>query len=426
MPMELVVERSRLSGSARIPGSKSHTIRALAIATLADGTSELRAPLESLDTEACVRVCRGLGADVSRGEAWRVTGTGGAPACPADVLDVANSGTTLRVALTMAALGEGWSVLTGDAQIRVRPAGPLLEALRGLGAEAFSTRGNGCAPIVVRGPLRGGKVALACPTSQYLTSLLLGCPLARGDSEIEVTELNEAPYVEMTLGWLDAQGIRYERDGLRWLRVPGGQAYHAFQRAVPADFSSATFFLVAAAATGSELTLLGLDPADTQGDKAVVDMLAAMGAEVAWEADGLRVRGRGLRGAELDLNATPDALPALAVAGCVAEGETRLVNVPQARIKETDRIRTMREELTKMGARVAELPDGLVVQGGALRGAAVNGHADHRVAMALAVAGLAAEGPTRVATAEAIGVTFPTFVELMDGLGARLARRADG
>ncbi len=421
--MKLVVERSALSGSARIPGSKSHTIRAAVIASLADGVSTIREPLDSLDTLACVRVCRGLGAQIqaeARTANWTVTGTGGKLAPPEDVLDVGNSGTTLYVTLSTAALGRGWSVFTGDEQTRRRPAGPLLEALRALGAEAFSTRGNGLAPIVIRGPLRGGHASIECPTSQYLTSLLLNCPLAEGDAVIDVPLLNEQPYVEMTLSWLDRQGIRYEREGFRRFRVPGRQSYKPFDLAIPADFSSATFFLCAAAITGSEVTLLGLDRNDSQGDKAVLDYLAAMGAGVEWLPDGVRVRGGQLRGGEFDLNATPDALPAMAVAACFASGETRLVNVPQARIKETDRIAVMRQELSKMGARVEELPDGLVVRGGGLRGAEVDGHADHRVVMALAVAGMAASGRTEITTAEAAAVTFPNFVELMAGLGARI------
>jgi len=422
--VRLVAEPSRLGGSIRVPGSKSHTIRAVVVASLADGVSTIRQPLDSLDTQACVRVCRGLGAAIETGEAWKVTGTGGKLATPSDVLDVGNSGTTFYVTLGMAALGRGWSVFTGDEQTRRRPAGPLLDALSALGAEGFSTRGNGCAPIVVRGPLRGGRASIECPTSQYLTSLLLNCPLAEGDSTIEVPLLHERPYVEMTLGWLDAQGIRYEREGFRLFRVPGGQGYKAFDRAVPADFSSATFFLVAAAITASDVTLLGLDRNDTQGDKAVVDYLAAMGARVEWLPDGLRIRGGGkLEGGEFDLNATPDALPAMAVAACFASGETRLLNVPQARIKETDRLAVMRQELGKMGGRVEELPDGLVIQGTGLNGAVVDGHGDHRVVMALAVAGLAAEGRTEVTTAEAAAVTFPNFVDLMAGLGARIQQR---
>lgn len=428
--MRLVVERSALGGSVRIPGSKSHTIRAVVVASLAEGASTIRQPLDSLDTQACARVCRGLGARIQgphpgplpegEGGNWTVEGTGGKLATPSDVLDVGNSGTTLYVTLGTAALGRGWSVFTGDEQTRRRPAAPLLDALLVLGADAFSTRGDGRAPIVIRGPLRGGHASIECPTSQYLTSLLLNCPLAEGDSTIDVPLLHEQPYVEMTLGWLDGQGIRYERDGFRQFRVPGGQGYKAFDRAVPGDFSSATFFLCAAAVTGSEVTLLGLDRADTQGDKAVLDYLAAMGAEVEWLPDGVRIRGGELKGGEFDLNATPDALPAMAVAACFASGETRLLNVPQARIKETDRLAVMARELGKMGARVAELPDGLVIQGGGLRGTVVDGHADHRVVMALAVAGLAASGRTEVTTAEAASVTFPNFVELMAGLGARV------
>ena len=422
--MRLLVERSAIGGAVRIPGSKSHTIRALTVATLAEGTSRIYEPLDSLDTQACLRVCRGLGARIRTGDDWLVEGTGGRPACPDDVLDVGNSGTTLYVTLAMAALGTGWCVFTGDEQIRARPAGPLLEALRALGAQAFSTRGNACAPLAVRGPLAGGKVAIACPTSQYLTSLLLAAPLAGGDTEIEVLELNERPYVEMTLGWLDDQGIRCEREGLERFTVPGGQAYRPFERAIPADFSSATFFLCAAALCGSEVTVLGLEREDTQGDKAVVDHLAAMGAGVEWLDGGVRVRGGALEGGTFDLNATPDALPALAATACFASGETRLLHVPQARIKETDRLAVMREELTKMGGRVEELPDGLVIQGGGLEGAAVDGRGDHRVVMALAVAGLAAEGRTEIATAESAAVTFPTFVELMNSLGARIEAEA--
>ena len=269
---------------------------------------------------------------------------------------------------------------------------------------------------------RGGRIAIECPTSQYLSSQLIGCPLAEGDTAIRVPLLNEKPYVGMTLAWLDALGVPWQRDeGYGSFEVRGGRRYPAFERAVPADFSSATFFLVAAAVTGSELLLNGLDMQDTQGDKAVVRMMQEMGCQVAVEEDGIRIRGpHRLRGGTFDLNATPDALPSMAVAGAVAEGETRLVNVPQARLKETDRLSVMSRELRKMGAEVEELPDGLVVRGGRLRGAQVEGHGDHRVVMALAVAGLAAEGATVVSTAEAVSVTFPTFVELMRAAGATI------
>ena len=331
-----------------------------------------------------------------------------------------NSGTTLYIALAMAALADGQTTLTGDEQIRRRSAQPLLDALTRLGAEARSIAGNGCAPIRVRGPLRGGSVALACPTSQYLTGLLISAPLASEPTHLQITQLNEAPYVHMTLDWLDLLGVRYTRRELDSFDLPGGQTYPAFSQTIKADFSSATFFLCGAALSRGDLTLLGLDMNDSQGDKAVVHMLRKMGADLEIQPQSIRIRGRGLKGADLDLNATPDALPALAVAGCFAQGATRLLNVPQARMKETDRIAVMRQVITALGGHAQELPDGLVVHGAGLKGGRAPGHADHRVVMACAIAGLAAARPVHVDTAEAVAVTFPDFVQLLNSVGARV------
>ena len=419
--MFLLAQRSELSGGVDIPASKSHTIRGVFFASLADGSSALEKPLSSLDPQAAVGACRAFGAEIETGETWTVRGFAGQPRVPDDVIDVMNSGSTRNFALSVAALADGHTVFTGDEQIRRRAAGPLLEALSALGAEAFSTRGDGCPPIVIGGKLTGGSCDLTASSSQYLTSLLISTPLAPGDTEINVLELNESPYVLMTLDWLDRLSIRYERDeSLRHFRIAGGQSYPPFRRQMPADFSSATFFLCAAALTGGPVTLRGLDMNDTQGDKAVIDMLRSMGAQIEEQDDGLVASGGTLKGAELDLNATPDALPALAATACFAEGETRLVNVPQARIKETDRITVMREELTRMGGRLTELEDGLIIEGRPLTGAEVSGRGDHRIVMALAVAGMAADGTTRIGTAESAAVTFPNFVELMQGLGAHL------
>ena len=417
--MKLVIHKSELAGSVEIPGSKSHTIRAVVIASLADGTSYIRAPLVASDTLAAIKACRLLGAEILEQDDWVVRGVGGRPKVPDDVIDVGNSGTTLYITLGTASLVNGCSVFTGDEQTRRRPAGPLIDALNSLGARLESTRGSGMPPIIVRGPMRGGDVRLdGSKTSQYLTSLLVNCPLAAGDSRVEVENLIEKPYVEMTLQWLSDQGIELENDNFERFTIPGKQAYKPFDKSIPADFSSATFFMCAAAITGADLTLLGLDMNDTQGDKAVAEMLGAMGAKVESTEGGIRIAGGTLKGTELDLNDTPDALPALAVTGCFAEGETRLVNVPQARLKETDRIAVMREELQKMGADIEELSDGLVIRGKPLHAAPVNGRHDHRVIMALAVAGLCLEGETTVCTAEALDVTFPTFVELMKSVGA--------
>ncbi|MBU0702043.1 3-phosphoshikimate 1-carboxyvinyltransferase [bacterium] len=507
--MKLIVEPSELKGSVEIPASKSHTIRAVVIGSLAGGSpsvrgstsdngiSEIINPLHSSDTLSAVNVCQGLGAEIQgmgnrelriancesemavgagskpalskpalskpalskpalskpalffghkgttegaplakaspmsdvllppdsepQTPAWLVSGTGGRIMPPDDILDVGNSGTTLYLTMAMAALCDGYSVFTGDSQIRSRTAQALMDSLNSLGAHAFSTRGNSCAPIVVHGRIKGGEIEIdGSKTSQYISSLLITCPLADNDTRIRVINVTEKPYIQMTMDWLNEQGIEYSHENMEYFHIKGGQSYHSFKKRMPGDFSSAAFFLCAGAITNSDIMLMGLDMNDSQGDKAVVDMLLSMGAEIRIESDGIRVKNKQLHGAEFDLSSTPDALPAMAVVGCFAQGETRLVNVPQARLKETDRISVMCKELSKMGAKIRELPDGLVIEESSLHGAHLHGHDDHRVVMALAVAGLAAEGQTIIDTAEAMQITFPNFAQLMQKMGGRI------
>lgn len=422
--MKLIVKQSRLSGEVTIPASKSHTIRAVAIASLAEGESSICEPLVSGDTRAVLDCYRALGAkiDTSDPKVWRVIGTGGKIAAPSESIDVGNSGTTLRIAMGSAALAEAGRVIsfTGDDQIQSRPVGPLMEALGNLGAKCKSIRNNGKAPVEVTGKLAGGKTTIASHTSQYLSSLLLCAPLAAEDTEIDVTQLNEPGYVQMTLDWLDRQGIKYENQQLRKFKIKGGQSYKAFDVTIPADFSSATFFLCAAAIAADEVTLLGLDFSDSQPDKAVVDYLKAMGADINIGANSVKIRAAPLKGIEIDMNQTPDALPAMAVTASFAEGQTRLVNVAQARSKETDRIKCMAEELKKMAVVVEELPDGLIIEGCRPKAAVLDGRSDHRIVMGLSLAGLNLEGQCTIGTAEAVNVTFPDYVELMKSIGANM------
>jgi 3-phosphoshikimate 1-carboxyvinyltransferase len=338
---------------------------------------------------------------------------------PSEEIDVGNSGTTLRVAVGSVSLCEENEVIkfTGDEQIRSRPIDLLLNSLNELGANCRSVMNNGKAPLEVRGKLTGGKTELQCPTSQYLTSLLLCGPLASGDIEINVTVLNEPGYVQMTLDWLDKQGIVYENEGMCKFFLKGNQKFKHFDEAVPADFSSATFFLCAGAIAGDNLRIEGLDFDDSQPDKAVVDYLKEMGADIRISDDAVIVNRSDLQGCEVDMNVTPDALPAMAVTACFAQGKTRLVNVPQARMKETDRISCMAKNLSKLGVEVEELADGLVITGGGSKGGDICGYGDHRIVMAGSLAGLSCEEQVRVDTAEAMNITFPTYVELMQDLG---------
>jgi 3-phosphoshikimate 1-carboxyvinyltransferase len=421
--LKIISERSILRGEVPIPTSKSHTIRAVTLSTLAHGKSTIRHPLVSSDCLAAVGAGRLFGAKIDIGDSWEVEGVGGRPHVPENVVDVKNSGTTLNFFMGTAALVEGTTVLTGDEQIVRRPVEPLIEALRGLGGEAFSTRDNGLPPVVVKGRIRGGKTRFRGIVSQYASSLLIHCPLVEKNSELEIYDVHEKPYIQMTLGWLDKQGIRYEAsEDLTHFKIYGGQSYHGQNVTVPGDFSSATFFLVAGAIINGDITLLGLDMKDLQGDKQVVSYLKEMGAEIHFERGGIRIRGGSLKGVELDLGDTPDALPAMAVAGCFAGGKTIIRNVANARLKETDRISVMAQELGRLGARVEELPDGLMIHESSLRGCPVKGYGDHRVVMALAVAGLAIPGRTEVDTAESVQVTFPNFVELMQTVGAKIQK----
>jgi 3-phosphoshikimate 1-carboxyvinyltransferase len=422
--MKLIVRKSRLAGEVVVPASKSHTIRAVAVASLAEGESVIRYPLVSGDTDAAVNCYKALGANIDSSDAklWKVVGTGGQTTAPGETIDVGNSGTTLRIAMGSAALAPAGqtTTLTGDEQIQSRPVGPLMNALSDLGAKCKSVRNNGRAPLEVSGRLVGGKTSIAATTSQYLSSLLLCTPLGAKDSEIDVTLLNEPGYVQMTLDWLDKQGIEYENQQMRRFNVKGNQRYKALDASVPADFSSATFFLCAAALVADEVTLLGLDFSDSQPDKGVVDYLRAMGADIAIGAASVKVKAAPLRGTEIDMNETPDALPAIAITAAFAEGETRLVNVPQARGKETDRITCMAEELKKMAVDVEELPDGLIIRPSKPKAAQLDGRGDHRIVMGLSLAGLNLEGQCVIGPAEAVNVTFPTYVELMRSIGANM------
>jgi len=433
--MRARVSPHTFSGTVRIPASKSHTIRQLIIASLAGGVSEISHPLDSLDAQSCAAACRVLGATVTEHRApdtqalvsYTVEGNKGFPkGAGRRLIDVGNSGTTLYLVMAAAGLGTRPFEFTGDEQIQRRSAAPLLEALAGLGIRAESVKGNGCAPIIIQGPWKGGQVSLPCPTSQYLSALLLAAPLAPAGTitDVAIPLLNERPYIEMTLSYLDSQGIPWEAppDFSRFI-IPGGASWKPFSGSVPGDFSSAAFPACAAAISGNPVTLLGLDPHDVQGDKFFLEMLAAMGCAVNWEqvhnSAEYRVtvsRCGPLRGGTFDLNATPDLLPAAAVTAAFAEGDTALVNVAHARIKETDRIAVMAAELAKVGIRCTERPDGLIVHGkagGGFTGAVIDSHGDHRIVMAFAAAALSAQAPIEIDEAESAAVTYPGFLELL-------------
>ncbi|MCM8769596.1 MAG: 3-phosphoshikimate 1-carboxyvinyltransferase [Candidatus Omnitrophica bacterium] len=424
----IVYSTESLKGEFQVPASKSHTIRAVIISSLAQGKSTLIKPLHSGDTQAAVNACISLGAQIEcQADKWEVYGFGGCPHPPSGKLDLMNSGTSFNLLAGVTSLAPFETILDGDNSLRSRPVQPLLNALNQLGARAISLNGNGCPPISVQGIIKGGRATIDGLNSQFVSSLLISCPLAESDTELTVVNLREAPYVKMTLAWLDEQEIIYDgNENLTHFYIKGQQHYRPFQKQISGDWSTATFPLVAAAITNSDVLLRGLDLNDTQGDKVILDYLQQMGVNIRIEKAGIRLRGGSkLHGIHLDLNETPDALPALSVLGCLAEGTTILDNVPQARIKETDRIAVMAKELSKLGAKVQEKKDGLIIHQSLLQGTEVNGHHDHRVVMALSLAGLRARGKTIVRTAEAARITFPDFFDMLTVLGATVEVKSE-
>lgn len=410
-----------IHGRVRAPPSKSYTHRAFLLATLSGGPCRIEDPLLSEDTEATLAALEALGARTNRSPGVvRIT-------CPerhvpAKEIDARNSGTTLRLLSGVVALLDGTTVLTGDASLRQRPMGPLVAALNELGARVRALGPEGRSPIEVTGPLQGGPVTVpGSVSSQFLSSLLIACPLAPRATELRVTPpILSEPYVEITQFMLRRFGVDVEAGGM-WYRIPGRQRYEPTDFAVPGDFSSAAFPLVAAVLSSGDVTVEGLDPSMPQGDRRIVEILAGFGAEVTSTADAIRARGGILRAQAVDLGATPDLFPVLAVLATQAEGESRFVNGAHLRLKESDRIESTVAFLKAMGADVHGTPDGCVVRGPTrLHGAKVDAHGDHRILMAAAVAGLAAREGTDITDPWAFRVSYPTFLDDFRAMGGDL------
>ena len=433
--MDVEISPSTLSGVARAPSSKSYTHRAILAAGFSGGAL-VYDPLVSADTKATMRAVEAFGGEVTpESDHLDVDGFDGRPAVPGDVIDCANSGTTMRLATATAALADGGTVLTGDSSLRSRPHGPLLSAIDDLGGRAESTRENGQAPLVVEGPISGGRVSMPGDvSSQFVTALLMAGAVT--DEGIEValeTELKSAPYVDITLELLDEFGVeagKHERDGTESYRVEGGQFYEPAdgEYHVPGDFSSISYLLAAGAIAADEseaVRVRGAYPS-AQGDSKIVGVLDRMGADVDWNRDDgvLTVRRSALSGVEVDMGDTPDLLPTVAALGAVADGETRIVNCEHVRYKETDRVTAMAEELRHLGAETTESADTLTVVGeeSDLTGGVVDGRGDHRIVMALSVAALACSGSTVISGGEHVDVSFPNFFDVLYDLGATVDR----
>lgn len=426
--MNLVVSPStRLHGSIQIPPNKSHSFRALIMAALAEGTSRLLSPAVSNDWMRGIEALEMFGAEVNprADKVWEVVGMGGKLHTPDDTIDCGNSGIILRFFMAMAACCEGYTVLTGDHSLRhFRLCQPLIDAINALGAWAVSTKGDGHAPVVVRGRLRGGHAEIDGMDSQPVSALLIASALADAPTDLVVHRPGEKPWVGMTLDWLRRCGVEFSNENFEHYRIRGRGRWNAFEAKIPLDWSAALYPIVAAVLTpDSEVRVPGMDWADSQGDKAVLDVLRQMGADIRIEGDTVIARSSQLQGQTIDCNDFIDQFMLLAVVGALAEGETVLTNAEVCRFKECDRIAEMYHALRALGADVEERPDGLAIRKSRLHGASLDSKDDHRMVMTLTVAGLAARGQTLISNIECVKKTFPAFIEQMQMLGCDLQKQ---
>jgi 3-phosphoshikimate 1-carboxyvinyltransferase len=408
------------------PASKSVTNRALLCAALAEGTSHLEGAAASDDAEAMAAALVEVGAQVDlAGDTWTVVGTGGRLASPTRPLDARLSGTTMRFLAAAATLTPGGATVTGQGPLRRRPVGPLVAALRALGAEVVDA-GHGRPPVTAAGGgLAGGRVAVdAGASSQFASAVLLVAPYARRPVVLTAERLGAAAYVELTAELMGRFGAAVAPAGPAAWRVEPGP-YRATDLAVEYDASAAAHLFALAAATGGRVTVTNATPGTLQPDAALPELLAAMGATVTREGAALTVRGpQRLGPVDADLSAMPDQVTTLAALAALAAGPSRLRGVGVARGHETDRLAALAAELAKLGVAVTELPDGLEIAGAGpegLRPARLAPWGDHRLAMALAavaarVPGVVVEDPGCVAK------TYPGFWR--DLAAAGLAWRA--
>ncbi|MCX7121866.1 MAG: 3-phosphoshikimate 1-carboxyvinyltransferase [Gammaproteobacteria bacterium] len=427
--MNLIIKKTYLlKGQVAPPGSKSQTIRAIILASLCSGESVLENTLDSDDTQDAIAVCKQLGATISKLNNTLNVKSNGLPLKTLTTeIDSGNSGVATHFVMPILGLRENVDqavILNCREQMRARPIKSLISALIGLGLNITYLEKDGALPVSISGKLIGGKIEVDGMTSQYLSALLFALPCAQNDSEITVRNLPSRHYAEMTLNYLKNQKIQFRHrssGNADIYYINGRQTYHNFSATISGDFSSASYLIAAAVLIPGEIVLEGLSMTDTQGDKQFINILNKMGASIQIKKTSLIIQGgRKLTGIKIDANHIPDLLPTLAVIGTFASGKTDIANCVHARIKETDRIHSMSEGLSRMGAKIEEKNDGLVVYESKLYGSHVKGYGDHRTVMALSIAGMIADGITVIDDAEAIRKTFPEFVKTLQSLGAQI------
>ncbi len=414
----------RVSGTVNVPGSKSLSNRALLLAALAEGKTTLTNLLDSDDIKHMLNALTALGVTYSlseNGTVCEVQGLGGVFSSGEPLeLFLGNAGTAMRPLCAVLAASDVDVVLTGEPRMEERPIGDLVDSLYQAGAKVEYLKQQGYPPLRIKGErLTGGELTVdGTVSSQFLTALLMAAPTFSGDSVIRIKgELVSKPYIDITLATMSAFGVKVENHDYQSFEIKGNQVYQSPGRfLVEGDASSASYFLAAGAIKGGTVTVTGVGAKSIQGDIRFAEVLEAMGAKIEWQDDAITVTGAPLKAVDMDMNHIPDAAMTIATTALFAQGTTRISNIYNWRVKETDRLHAMATELRKVGATVDEGHDYIsVTPPDALQHAEIETYDDHRVAMCFSLVALS-DTPVTILDPGCTRKTFPDYFQRFETL----------
>lgn len=405
--MKRSVKPSTVSGTIVAPASKSVAQRAISIASMAKGVSEIFSVGNSDDVKVAVSVCRALGAMIDE-QYDRLTISGGL-LLPKTVLNCGESGLSVRMFSAIASTLNGEVVLSGKGSLLNRPMGIVEESLESMGVTCSTNQGR--LPIRIHGPLKGGVANVdGSISSQVLTGMLIASPYAASDVTIHVKNLQSRPYIDITTELMKAFGVNVANKGYDEFLIKSGQRYQPRNYTVEGDWSGAAFFLVAGAIAG-RVKVENLKISSSQADKVIINALNYAGAKVSVYDNYIEVNKHLLNGFDFDATHCPDLFPPLVALASHCEGETKILGVSRLRGKESDRAATLVEEFGKIGIDIKLVGELMIIRGGTMKGGLVSSHGDHRIVMATAIAALAGEGIVEVDGAETVAKSYPDFFE---------------
>ena len=417
--MNCKVDKAKISGKIVCPSNKSYTHRAVFLASLTKGESTIENILHSADTKATIEACKKFGAKINENGNNLVINSDSS--IHASTIDAANSGTTIRIATAIASLADGKSTLSGDTSLNQRPMKPLLDALESIGAKCSSNDGK--PPVEVSGIIKGGELSiLGNISSQFISALMIAAPLSQNGIILNIEgDLVSKPYLDATISIMKKFGVDVKTEIPYKKYSINNQTYNSSSVTIPSDFSSLALLLSASVLIGDNLQIEATLSDLPQGDEYFIEILKKLGADVDINGNIITVKSpEKLDGGKFDLSNTPDLLPPLSILALKTTNPIEIFNVKHARYKETDRIAILARELQKLGIKVEEKEDGLILHSSdELNGANLNSENDHRLFMTFCIAGMYV-GNCIVSDAESVNVSYPNFIDDVNAIGGKI------